>query len=71
MQLMKQTKKQNQDSKIVATVGGSFDTLNEVETGLGTSRQLAHAFFKIVENQSFNAEIVMADESVIGNVFEI
>ena len=31
---MKQSEKQNQDSNIVATVGGSFDTINEGETGL-------------------------------------
>ena len=53
------------------TVGGSGDTIQECETNFGTSRQqLTRAIFKKLENQNFDAEIALADESVIDNVYD-
>ena len=56
---------QNEDSDIAATVGGNGDTIKEVETSFGISRQLAPATFKMVENQSFHSQIAVAVDSVI------
>ena len=51
-------------------MAGSDDTIQESENGFGTLReQLAPATFKMVENQSFYAEIDVADESVIFMMF--
>ena len=61
-------KNENADSKVSTTVGGSGDTIQEDKTGYGISLQLSHATFKMVDNQSFHAEIAMADESIIYDV---
>ena len=61
---------ENYDANIFATVGGSGGTIQECETGFVTSRQpLAHATFIVLENRSFDAEIVVVDESAIDDIF--
>ena len=64
-------KKENEDSNVAATVGGSGDTKQEGGIVFGTLRQqLVAATVKLVENQSYDAETVVPDETVFDNVFE-
>ena len=62
-------KNENEDVNISATVGGSADTIHQCGSCFGTSRQqLAPVTFSVVENQSFDAKIAVANESVIYDV---
>ena len=64
-------KKENADSNVPATVGGSGDTIQEGGIVFGTLRQhLAPPTLKKAENQSYDAEIEVDDESVFENVFD-
>ena len=65
-------KQENEDSNVATTVGGSDDTIQEGGTFFGTLRQhLAPAIFKKPENQSYDAEIAVTDESVFENVLNL
>ena len=62
---------ENEDPNVSANVGGSCDTTQERENGYRTLRQqLAPVTFKMVENKSFGAEIAVADESVVYDVYD-
>ena len=51
--------------------GGCGDTIQEAEIVFGNFRQqLVTATFKMLENQSFDAEIAVADESVFDDVLD-
>ena len=59
---------ENEDSKSSVTAVGSGNTIEEEITSFGTSLQLVPVIFRKLDNQSFDAEIAAAGETVIYDV---
>ena len=61
-------KNEKEDSKSSVTAVGSGNTIEEEITSFGTSLQLVPVIFRKLDNQSFDAEIAAAGETVIYDV---